>query len=666
MPQPAHDYELSVMEDLDPEPATRVRSVRAREVLVGVLLLVGVLGWAGWQWWYGETLRNNYELGRQAVIEQRWEEARASFEAAAGHKDATARAQDAEKKIEERDKHYALASIHAEAGEWVVALKAAREAAAIQPDYKELDALLVEAEEQVYREALSGSVALRLGDDPGLYYRDADKWVRLEGSDRWSDVRNYSQHGIFLYDVPTPGWVPQPTATPVPSAAQDQSVEPELGMPQLAGRRLVAASFQGDAGPSFYKLNLDPTRYSYFITTRSGVWGIRQLQFELAIPGLHPSLQLQGLFGKSEIAYEAHGSNITSTISIAPNMGLVGFGEEGKHVLLAEFDPQAPGLGALKLYAAGPDGSQARLVYTTTGTIRSARLSPDERYVLLTIVEHITEGSGKMAAVLVDLESNAQTRTLVTADARVSRTQSAMFVNGESGLSAAFLRRGYFANKIAVTINSVGQGTEIRLIDPNHPEWSRTLARAPVEGNASRPTYIPIYQQADGKALVINMSSGVESTFVTRGPITVSLAIVQVDPPLAQWTYLPVRATTYKGVVLTQEGKLDYRRDFAIMQVAGDRLVYGARFIDVSGYTTTFYSVPLADLGKKEPSLTEVFSVTRSENRPPPYTSWMAGENMFVYTDEQHALHVRTYDGALDLVLERGVSFLRNERVLLY
>ncbi|MEA2575958.1 MAG: hypothetical protein QOH93_3256, partial [Chloroflexia bacterium] len=454
------------MEDLDPEPPGRARTVRTREVWLGVLLLLGVLGWAGWQWWHGERLRNDYELGSRAVIAQQWDEARAYFQAADGYRDASTRAQDVEKKIEERNKQYEIASVHAEAGEWAVVLKAAQEVAAIQPHYKGLDALTTEAERRVYRDALNGSIARRVLDDPALYYRDAEKWVRLEESDRWSRIRAYGEDGTFLYDVPGSGWAGPPT--PTPTVAPGLPQQTEVGSPELVGRRLMTVSFDGVHGPVFHKLSLDPSRYIYYVMSTAGVWGVHVSNMEYA------GVPMEGLYVGSELDYEAYDSNRTSTITVAPNAVLVGFGAQGNHILLAEFDPSAPGAGGVKLYAAAPDGTQARLIYSTTGSIKSALLSPDERFVLVTTIEPQEGTNGKMAAVLLDLLGDAEPRTLMKADARVTFSNFTVSVNGPSGLRAAFLRRGRFADMVIVTINDGSTGTQVKLIDPEHPQWSRT------------------------------------------------------------------------------------------------------------------------------------------------------------------------------------------------
>ena len=643
------------MEDLDPEPAAGAGSVRAREVVVGVLLLLGVLAWAGWRWWYDESVRHTYELGRQAVIERRWEDAKAHFGVAGDYKDAPTRAAEAEKQIEARDRQYELARSHAEAGEWAAAFKAAGEAEAIQPGYKDLETLLRRAESHVYSEALSGTVAMRLRDDPGLFYRDAEGWVRLEGSDQWSDIRSRGAAGITLYDAPGPGWVPQPSPTP----ARNDIVGPTPGTPELAGRRLMAASFREGSGPEFHQLDLDPAWYNYYVPGEAGTWGIRvPTREEMSIP----VMPVQGWPEGFELGYEEYDSGITATLSIAHNMVVTDLGATGKHVLIAQLDREAEDRGRARLYVAGPDGSQPRLVYTTTSGIKNARFSPDERYVLVITVDHIEEERGRMAAVLVDLQSDAPPRTVAENDAVVYFGDTWMHVDEAMGVGATFLYKGYFKNKLLVATTlwdwaAGGYATDINLIDLEQPNWTKSIAHLPSNGQSGRG--VPIFEHGDGNALVIH-SSYYDGSYLPGTPVTSSLSIARFEPKQVPYTYLPVQPLSYYHVYLAPPQDSGYRPRFSNFAVRGKDLIYSADTAYDTDFTSTVYSVPVFELGRKEPERKEVFSFTRSRGNGP-LPSVVMGPGMLAYVDEGKALHARTYDGGVDVVLERGVQFLRSE-----
>jgi hypothetical protein len=373
-------------------------------------------------------------------------------------------------------------------------------------------------------------------------------------------------------------------------------------------------------------------------------------------------MPVQGWLTGYELGYEEFGSGITATISVMPNMAVTDLGASGKHVLLVQLDRQAEDRGRARVYVAGPDGSLPRLVYTTTSGIKNARLSPDERYALVITVDHVEEERGRMAAVLVDLESDVPPRTLAENDAMVYFGDTWMHVDQAMGVSATFLRQGYFKNKLLIATidwdaSSRRYATNISLIDPEHPNWTKSVARIPAEGQMGWG--LPIFEQRDSNALVIHADYD-DNPYLPGKPVTSALSIVQFAPRQAPWTYIPVQPLSYERVYLASPQKSGYRPGFSNFMVAGKHLIYSANTAYGSDFTTTFYRVPLLELGKTDPERTEVFSVTRhGGNYAGPSVAMGAG--MFAYVDEGNALHARTYDGAVDVVLERGVQFLRSD-----
>src|SRR6476469_9633099 len=83
---------ISEVEDLDPDPTPRKGRLDVRELLLGCLLIVMTLGWAGWQWWQQDSKESSYRMGQEAEKESRWSEARSDYAAAADYRDATTRA----------------------------------------------------------------------------------------------------------------------------------------------------------------------------------------------------------------------------------------------------------------------------------------------------------------------------------------------------------------------------------------------------------------------------------------------------------------------------------------------------------------------------------------------------------------------------------------------
>src|SRR4051812_49705446 len=92
------------------EPRRERRPLLRRDVLLGLLLLLAVIGWGGWDWWQQEGRFASYRAGLRYVQQHDWEAARAAFLTAAGYRDAAQQATIAAQRIAERDARYAAAS----------------------------------------------------------------------------------------------------------------------------------------------------------------------------------------------------------------------------------------------------------------------------------------------------------------------------------------------------------------------------------------------------------------------------------------------------------------------------------------------------------------------------------------------------------------------------
>src|SRR4051812_49335656 len=103
MPPLQTDNSTSWIEDLDPEPAPRNGLRERRELILGLILLLAVLAWAGWQWIAQARDENEYILGEQALRANNLEEAASHFGAIPDYKDAGNRARELATKIGERN-----------------------------------------------------------------------------------------------------------------------------------------------------------------------------------------------------------------------------------------------------------------------------------------------------------------------------------------------------------------------------------------------------------------------------------------------------------------------------------------------------------------------------------------------------------------------------------
>src|SRR5688500_12539669 len=112
------DEPISIVEELDPEPEPSGGWMHLRELILGFLLLVGVLGWSGWEWWQQDQNQASYLIAQQAADEQDWDRALQYFERVKGFKDADVRASEMNKLVTERNRQYEIASSSAEKGDW--------------------------------------------------------------------------------------------------------------------------------------------------------------------------------------------------------------------------------------------------------------------------------------------------------------------------------------------------------------------------------------------------------------------------------------------------------------------------------------------------------------------------------------------------------------------
>src|SRR5262249_27747878 len=145
------------------------------------------------------------------------------------------------------------------AADWLTALRELKALQSVQPEYRDSAALYASAEREVYRAALSGTVALRsTATPPGLYLRSGDNWLWLQDSDANSSVRVLDNCGYIVYNVPlAPG---EAVATPSPN-----SWRTGLGAARLMAARLVAGRMV------FTRFSFDPNAYPALYCLRSGL-----------------------------------------------------------------------------------------------------------------------------------------------------------------------------------------------------------------------------------------------------------------------------------------------------------------------------------------------------------------------------------------------------------
>jgi hypothetical protein len=327
--------------DLDPEPPRRRWPW---EALLGLVLLAGVLGWAGADWWRTEQAARVYREGLAAVAARHWDAAAQAFAAAGTYSDAARQYGLALAQVTRRDDWLARAAQAASPGG---AWHALAEAAAIEPDYPGLADRVDAAWQRLFWQGVAGTVVLQSGGAaPGLtLLTGSGAAVTLPGSDGQSRVRGRAPDGTaFLYDR-GPGW--------------------ESGACRLScttGRRQVVLAWWDGAGPLNTQVvggDLPPDGSATFAGDRARFWwvaGGRTWYVDLA----------QGQ--AADVTAGRPGWRVTA---LAPTRG---------RVLLA--GPVEGGSGRTPLALADAGGQAVQPLLPAEGTVLSAMFSADGDYLV--------------------------------------------------------------------------------------------------------------------------------------------------------------------------------------------------------------------------------------------------------------------------------------------
>lgn len=627
MRESPHDFELSTVEDLDLEHPSKGGLTFAREFALGLLLLIGVLAWSGWEWQRQQARQDAYVVAQQAAAGSDWELARAQFLAAAGYRDSEALAKDAADKIAERDKQYRAATTAARDGRWAESLQAAEAVRSIQPRFRDIETLANDAEREVYTEALSGTVALRSQvGQAGLYYSRGGSWRWLQGSDRSSEVLGYGPPGHVIYDVPGDGAGPR---SRLPRRGPS-TLLPEPGSPWLSGRRLMLAT-PGERNIGYTPLALDPADYNYFVWGEYGVWGLRYTE---TAGNFGPPQRDFDLYDRYELAFQSFNSPMTATVKLpGPDWAVADLGADGRQILLAEIN-RAGDTPQSRLYIGTPDGTPHRFLASVQGELRSARFSPDGAHVLATIEFVRLPGEPMARGVIYLLGTRSATTTVRTLKETLFNAagRRGEFISA----GAVFVRSGLLVGKVLLAEWGGGDGVTATIVDP----WGRLPdVRASFDSPAVAAMYLA-EQEGDSPPMLV-WQEGAGGRFLFSGG---SLKAISIP---ANREGLPAG------------GRFRLRETLDSAVVRADRLVFSTREYrsDWSGddEVVSVWSIELAEFDELEPRATPMYTGTILQG--PPYstaTTWQAGAGMLAYTDRGQ-LRARTYDGRIDLPLERGV-----------
>lgn len=624
---------ISVMEELDPEPRTKSGSAYAREFVVGILLLLGVLTFAGVNWWQTEVRQSSYRLGEQAALQFNWDRARDFFSTADGYRDAGARALAASRRVQERDKSYRQALGHYNEGRWAAALVELRAVKEVQPGYRDVASMLATAEQKVYQEALAGSVAMRpAADPPGLYYRTEAGWTWLEGSDEFSTLWGRGAAGRFLYDAPT-----EQGLTPLPRVNRGNR-PPALEPVELSGRKLMMATLDTSNGSTTLAFSALPFRmdeFSWYEWNNEGVWALR---FAEMSSSLNPLVELpvrQRLENIDFVSYHVFGTaKIQSArpIYYGLNIAFLAYAPNGGQIVLANWHRNEDGSNSLALYINSLVNGENRLLYNYRGGFVKADFSPDGNYVFLTTFKPRTDGLEDQALVMLDAKGAKPPRVLME--------QRGLRPYGPD-MAGQVLNKAAGATGVLVT-RWMANTSYFDLIDLE--DASVRPVSASITGTARIRWTVAA---SEGSDLVL-WGTGAANLEGARASAREELLVVTLSPGKAPIVArIPVEA----------------KHSVEFLQQRGSDLVY--LLYDYTRLTqprsVKLYTVPLAEAkkGRLEPKFVRSYEYPKAQSNPfyPRGFNFAFGQGMFAYLNGT-VLRALTYDGAVDVVLEDEVTKL--------
>ena len=628
MAQPDRQYndeQISVVEDLDPEPERGRGPGWRPDLWLGIPLLLAVVLFAGWQWWRQEYLSDQYHAGQDAVARHDWDAALGYFSTAAGYSNADALAASAQEMITERDHLYEAAVGYAGKGEWLPALRDLRAIDGIQPAFRDVEVREGKAQQEVYDDALGGAIVMREGVEPaGLYYRGEAGWLWLRGSDPNSSLLAQHAQGYLIYDVPAEGW-----QEPLPGTNNyydDTSA--------FKGRSVMQAYVAGNE-VEYTQLPLDHSYFVPFIAGNAGIWAAH---FAFPTNERYSSLIVRTPFYSHEVAFLPYSGTISATFKLPADAAMVAVDYDSNRYLWAEWT-NAHAYGAdldtvVNLYIGSAGETTKELIYTHTGGgLQSAQLSPDGRFVVahtFTVVEGEPLRE-EQTTVLIDLLDPRRTATLITL--------TVPWADGgiPSAMTSTFVGRGPLKGKLVLSLY-LGRQSYIQLIDPARDPHTvnNLITNARIEGSGYK-TWEIISQGQSGILIAGQEFPG------TSMPGTSMITIIEVDA---------------QGEHTTRSIEMSSRSAIVDAVVAGDLLLWTSYDYGRSPNSPPYrsvHSLPHDLSSRQRPN--KLYESEPREAFGRVDASLRLGRSLLAYTSG-NTLHARAYDSGIDLELESGVSII--------
>jgi hypothetical protein len=595
------------MEALDPEPLVPPPRRRRAEVLVGLVVVLGVLGVAGWDWGQQERQASAYAAGQRAAQAYRWEEAQAAFAGAGDYQDAGQRAQAAAATIRERDEQYAAAR----RDDPLAALSALQTVARLQPGYRDSAARLAASQDRVLRGALAGAVVLRpTAQPPGLYVYNAAGWQWLPDSDAASRVLASAAPGYVLYDSPVPD-------APAPGPRR---------------RHLFRATLTGGR-PLVDRFALDPGEFVDYRVGPEGLWAIRGLPTGADLVG-----RVQG-FTMFNLAYQVVSSPRGRTFTLPnPRWLVLDMAADGRHYLLADLTLAGSATPTSTLYLGDAYGGKPHPLMTVPGLVLQARFSPDERAMLLVTARPGAQPGEELHTVLL-LDPARSAAPWVVEEQMVSANDLA---ENSRPVAATFLSRGPRAGQVLL-LTTRGQAAWLSLYNPADPR----RPPQPLWAGEGANLTVAVRESATTAGLILCWQQGRDQAL--------SAALIYVD---AQDQAMPLVPETPRGRFSTgwlHAGQLVYLSLSQAPDVTGGSLFVSSLPLDALHPDPDPSATGVPPGAIRLRSATLLYQVpTRNANAVAAGPLHLGPD--FLATVAADGLHAHPYNTMRDVLLEPGVT----------
>jgi hypothetical protein len=360
-------------------------------VWLGAVLVLGVLGFALFDWQHQEAQAALYHQGDSAAAAHHWTAAHAAFARLGDYRDARRRATEAATLVQLRDTSYHAAQDAWAGADLIAAYSALSATLAIEPDYRDAPALFDRAEHALVQTALANTVYRRVSHGPpGLYVRRAatgtDWW--LPGSDAQSRIWTATAEGRVVYDGA------EGPAPPYPLPPGDDG-ERRLA----AGRQLWLADPATQAAPK--PLSRTFALGGGMVVARDGVWWYDPVETG---PATAYGFQVWGTPLRLLVYFDLDTLRATEATLAADTYFLLDGDEAGGRLLIGHYSTIGGSGPRTQLYLAGPTGRTLQPLAQVAGVVTTGQLSPDGHYALYSaVIPTAVEDIAKLELVALDL-----------------------------------------------------------------------------------------------------------------------------------------------------------------------------------------------------------------------------------------------------------------------